>query len=121
MIRFAAAVLTVAVAAVGTRQSLGAYTPTAFAGDSLNVPSLLDGFESLNGWKTTPSDGVSLTIAQDAGVHGKAMRLDFDFRGHGGYAVVHRDLPVTLPTKDTAATNSEIIVRALPASITLRY
>jgi hypothetical protein len=97
MMRFAAAVLAVAAAAVGTRQSMTTYERVESTGDSTNVPILLDGFESLNGWKTTPSDGVSLTVAQDAGVHGKAMRLDFDFHSHGGYAVVHKDLAVTPP------------------------
>ncbi|MEA2765006.1 MAG: hypothetical protein QOK07_1410, partial [Gemmatimonadaceae bacterium] len=26
------------------------------------------------------------------------MRVDFDFHGHGGYAVIHRSLPLTLPS-----------------------
>ncbi|HZK77858.1 MAG TPA: hypothetical protein VFC35_03045, partial [Gemmatimonadaceae bacterium] len=58
---------------------------------------VVDDFESVAGWKATPSDGVTLNISQGTGVHGKAMRLDFDFHGHGGYAVVHRDLKLTLP------------------------
>ena len=98
MIRLAAAVLAVAATAVGTRQPITTYAPVESTRDSANVPVLLDGLESLDGWKATPSDGVSLTIAQDAGEHGKAMRLDFDFHGHGGYAVAHKDLVVALPT-----------------------
>ncbi|HMA21457.1 MAG TPA: hypothetical protein VKO87_11690, partial [Gemmatimonadaceae bacterium] len=58
---------------------------------------VLDDFETTNGWKATPSDGVSLELHEDAGIHGKSMRLDFDFHGHGGYAVVHRDLKLSLP------------------------
>jgi hypothetical protein len=58
---------------------------------------VLDPFESVSGWKTTPSDGVSLSISQDEGLHGRAMRLDFDFHGHGGYAVVHKDFDIALP------------------------
>jgi hypothetical protein len=61
------------------------------------APALIDGFESVDGWKATPSDGVSLNIGQDAGVHGKAMRIDFDFHGHGGYAVVHKDFDIAIP------------------------
>ena len=61
------------------------------------APALLDGFESIDGWKATPSDGVTLNIGQDTGLHGKAMRLDFDFHGHGGYAVVHKDFELPLP------------------------
>jgi hypothetical protein len=49
-------------------------------------------------WTTTPADGVEISVQPDAnGVHGKAMRVDFDFHGHGGYAVIHRQLNLTLP------------------------
>ena len=58
---------------------------------------VIDDFETTNGWKTTPSDGVSLELHEDAGLHGKSMRLDFDFHGHGGYAVIHKDLKLALP------------------------
>src|SRR5688500_8752270 len=58
---------------------------------------VIDDFESVAGWKAIPSDDVSLTVGQDAGARGKSMRLDFDLRGHGGYAVVHRDVNLTLP------------------------
>lgn len=58
---------------------------------------VVDDFESVAGWKAAPSDGVTLNISQGTGVHGKAMRLDFDFHGHGGYAVAHRDLKLALP------------------------
>ncbi|MBK5187086.1 MAG: discoidin domain-containing protein [Gemmatimonadaceae bacterium] len=59
---------------------------------------LLDGFESTAGWSAHPSDGVSLTISADStGVHGRAMRLDFDFHGHGGYAIARKTFDVALP------------------------
>ena len=60
-------------------------------------PIVLDDFESTSGWKTTPSDGVSLEVHDDQGLHGKSMRLDFDFHGHGGYAVIHKDIKVRVP------------------------
>lgn len=59
--------------------------------------TLLDAFESTAGWKTTPSDGVSLQLKQDSGVHGKSMRVDFDFHGHGGYAVIRREIAFVVP------------------------
>jgi hypothetical protein len=96
MIRLATVALAVAATTMGTRGSATTYTPAQSAGDSANAPVLLDGFESLDGWKATPSDGVSLTIGQGPGAHGKAMRLDFDFHGHGGYAVVHKDFAIAL-------------------------
>jgi len=58
---------------------------------------VLDDFESTSGWKATPSDGVSLELHEDQGVNGKSMRLDFDFHGHGGYAVIHKDIKVAVP------------------------
>ena len=42
---------------------------------------IIDDFETTDGWKATPSDGVSLELKEDAGLHGKSMRLDFDFHG----------------------------------------
>jgi hypothetical protein len=57
----------------------------------------LDAFESVNDWRTRPSDGVSLRVSIDSGFRGRAMRLDFDFDGHGGYAVVHKKFNFTVP------------------------
>ncbi|HEX6534188.1 MAG TPA: discoidin domain-containing protein [Gemmatimonadaceae bacterium] len=67
--------------------------PHTRAPDSARV---LDSFDSLAGWSARPSDGVSLRIGADSGAHGHAMRLDFDFHGHGGYAVVHKAFDVAL-------------------------
>ena len=58
---------------------------------------VIDDFENVSAWKAVPSDDVSLVISQGQGVHGKALRIDFDFHGHGGYAVIHRDLNLSLP------------------------
>lgn len=59
---------------------------------------LLDGFESTEGWSAHPSDGVSLNITADSsGTHGHAMRLDFDFHGHGGYAIARKKFDIALP------------------------
>ncbi len=58
---------------------------------------VIDNFESVAKWKAIPSDDVSLRVTQDVGTTGKSMRLDFDFHGHGGYAVVHRDVSLSLP------------------------
>jgi len=59
--------------------------------------AIVDNFDSVAGWKAVPSDGVDLKISQDAGMHGQSMRLDFDFHGHGGYAVVHKEFNLALP------------------------
>jgi len=69
---------------------------------SVRVPpaqraTLLDGFESTSGWKAQPSDGVSLRIASDSGFRGRALRLDFDFHGGGGYAVARKAFDFAVP------------------------
>ena len=63
------------------------------------VPTIvLDAFDSVTQWATTPADGVEISVHQESnGVRGKAMRVDFDFHGHGGYAVIHRQLNLALP------------------------
>ncbi|HEY8833869.1 MAG TPA: discoidin domain-containing protein, partial [Gemmatimonadaceae bacterium] len=59
---------------------------------------VLDSFDSVSHWTATPADGVEISVHADSnGVHGRAMRVDFDFHGHGGYAVIHRPLSLTLP------------------------
>ena len=67
---------------------------TSASPDSSRV---LDDFESVTHWRAAPSDGVSLALAADDGHSGRAMRMDVDFHGGGGYAVAHRALPMDLP------------------------
>src|SRR5450759_2409475 len=65
-----------------------------------NVPTtiVLDSFDSVTQWTATPADGVEIAVHPDSnGVHGKAMRVDFDFQGQGGYGVIHPALNLTLP------------------------
>ncbi|MDQ6870983.1 MAG: discoidin domain-containing protein [Gemmatimonadota bacterium] len=58
----------------------------------------MDSFDSVSQWTTAPADGVEISVHPDSNaVHGLAMRVDFDFHGHGGYAVIHRPLAMTLP------------------------
>jgi hypothetical protein len=60
---------------------------------------VLDNFDSVTQWTTTPAEGVEISVHPDAnGLHGGAMRVDFDFHGHGGYAVIHRPLTLVLPS-----------------------
>ena len=71
-------------------------TPAAAAPAPTTI--VLDSFDSVSQWTATPADGVEISVHPDSnGVHGRAMRVDFDFHGHGGYAVIHRPLALTLP------------------------
>ena len=60
-------------------------------------PVLLDAFEDPSRWIPAPSDGVKLSVTSAEGYEGRALRLDFDFQGHGGYAVVRKAFPIELP------------------------
>lgn len=74
--------------------------PVTAAPAQAAVPTtiVLDSFDSVSQWTTTPAEGVEISVHQDpSGAHGGAMRVDFDFHGHGGYAVIHRALNMTLP------------------------
>jgi len=78
--------------------ALAAFCLLSFATAARAV--VLDDFASVAAWSPHPSDGVSLTIGQDAGRHGRgdrAMRLDFDFQHHAGYAIARRQLDLDLP------------------------
>jgi len=44
-------------------------------------------------WTAAPSDGVSLNLAHDS----DALRMDFDFHGHGGWAAARRPVDIVLP------------------------
>lgn len=68
----------------------------AYAQDS-SATRVLDDFENISGWVPQPSDGVALAIRQGDGFRGRGMRLDFDFKGGGGYAVARKAFPVGLP------------------------
>lgn len=54
---------------------------------------VIDDFNDVSKWTAAPSDGVSLNLVPDNG----AMRMDFDFRGHGGWAAARRNVSIDLP------------------------
>ena len=57
----------------------------------------VDSFDSVSHWHTNPSSGVEIALHPDSGLNGRGMRVDFDFHGHGGYAIVNRRLELDLP------------------------
>ena len=58
---------------------------------------VLDDFEQLSGWSVVAPPGAQARITQDAGLKGKGLRIDFDFRQGGGFILVHKDFPIALP------------------------
>ena len=58
---------------------------------------VVDSFDSMGQWRTNPAAGVEIAIHPDSGRHGGGMRVDFDFHGHPGYGILHRDVKLDLP------------------------
>jgi hypothetical protein len=49
-------------------------------------------------WRAQPATGVQMSLTRSAGHSGNdALKVDFDFRGHGGYAITRRDGKIELP------------------------
>ena len=57
----------------------------------------LDDFTELSGWSTVTSGQAQLDISRDRGPRGGAMRLDFDFKGGGGFVVARKRFSFPLP------------------------
>jgi hypothetical protein len=55
--------------------------------------AVIDDLDDVSKWTAAPSDGVSLNLIEDRG----AMRMDFDFRGHGGWAAARRSVNIEMP------------------------
>jgi hypothetical protein len=56
---------------------------------------LLDDFRDTSGWSSFTSGQVQLALSS----HDSALRLDFDFRGGGGFAVARKPLARALPSR----------------------
>jgi hypothetical protein len=51
---------------------------------------ILDDFQDLSGWMPVASGLAKLEISGEPAPFGRAMRLDFDFKGGGGFVVARR-------------------------------
>ena len=64
----------------------------------MSAQTVIDDFNGSLNWLAKPSDGVALIVSQEpAGRRGSALRMDFDFHGHGGYAIAHKPVSIDLP------------------------
>jgi len=57
----------------------------------------LDDFEKSDGWNVFKSDGVNLTVVNDAGLKGNAIRFDYDFTKGTGYGGIQKFFPIDVP------------------------
>lgn len=60
-------------------------------------PIILDDFDGPLRWKAIPAQGVSMKLSLEPGRDGNALRIDYDFKGQGGYALAQLDLELDLP------------------------
>ena len=58
---------------------------------------LLDDFRDVSGWSAIASGQARLDLSSDASPAGRALRLDFDFAGGGGFVVARRQLARAMP------------------------
>jgi len=57
----------------------------------------LDLFGDDSDWSPIASGRAELTLAREPSPHGRALRLDFDFKGGGGFVVARRPLARAMP------------------------
>ncbi|HYS53146.1 MAG TPA: coagulation factor 5/8 type domain-containing protein [Thermoanaerobaculia bacterium] len=84
--------------AEGRRQKVAVWAVTsAFCLLPFAFSQVIDDFNGSLNWRSHPSDGVSLIVSQEpAGMRASALRMDFDFHGHGGYAIAHKPVSIDL-------------------------
>lgn len=66
------------------------------AGEEM-ATNVLDGFEDVAGWMPIASGLAELTISRESTPGGHAMRLDFDFKGGGGFVVARKEFSLPMP------------------------
>lgn len=54
---------------------------------AVRAPVVLESFGDASRFRAVPSDGVTLALRADSGIAGAALRMDYDYHGHAGYAV----------------------------------
>lgn len=57
----------------------------------------LDDFEDLSSWRPITSEGVVLRLSQAEGRTGKALRMEYDFQGRGGFVIAEKRISLPLP------------------------
>jgi hypothetical protein len=57
----------------------------------------LEDFENKNGWNFIKSDGVNLSLSNEQGLTGNAMRFDYDFTKGTGYGGFQKNISIDLP------------------------
>jgi hypothetical protein len=66
---------------------------------------LLDDFRDDTVWSAVASGRAELTLSREPSPHGQALRLDYDFKGGGGFVVARRPLARLMPESWALALN----------------
>lgn len=64
---------------------------------SFSQPRTLDDFESTDRWRVITTENVEAQISVEPGLKGNALRVDYNFKGGGGYFILQRDLSIDVP------------------------
>src|SRR5262249_10571710 len=65
--------------------------------DSFMSAETLDDFRDVSGWTAVASGQAQLLLAHDTGPIGGALRLDYDFKGGGGFVVARKPFGRRMP------------------------
>jgi len=58
---------------------------------------ILDDFHDVSSWSVVTSGEAQLVLAHDTGPNGSALRLDYDFKGGGGFVVARKPFTRRMP------------------------
>ena len=58
---------------------------------------VFDEFESTAGWSINKADGVNVNLTTEPGIHGNAVRFDYDFTKGTGYGGIQKWFAIDLP------------------------
>jgi len=64
---------------------------------ALAAVSVVDGFETIEGWSAVASEGAQVWLAQEPGRTGQALRIDYDLGNGQGYVIVRKSFSFPVP------------------------
>jgi len=64
---------------------------------ALAAVSVVDGFETIEGWSAVASEGAQVWLAQEPGRTGQALRIDYDLGNGSGYVIVRKSFAFPVP------------------------
>jgi hypothetical protein len=69
---------------------------TVLWSETLRAETVLDAFDTLDGWSAIGTNGAEVELGQDTGASGQALRIDYHFT-QGGYVLVRKPFRLDLP------------------------